>query len=78
MACVQIEKLLTTEAARIAQALGINRAIYEDTNTDECRRTFWVIYILEKTQCFACGRDSVFAFKRLIKEKEATDKNGRY
>ncbi|KAJ5669246.1 hypothetical protein N7462_010316, partial [Penicillium macrosclerotiorum] len=58
VSCVQIEKLLTTEVARIAQALGINRAVYEDMNTDQCRRTFWVIYILEKTQCFACSRDS--------------------
>ncbi|KAJ6124366.1 hypothetical protein N7471_011683, partial [Penicillium samsonianum] len=56
---VQIERLLTTEAARIAQFIGINRAIYANEDMDLCRRAFWTIYVLEKTQTFACGRDSI-------------------
>ncbi|KAJ5721925.1 uncharacterized protein N7483_009859 [Penicillium malachiteum] len=56
---VQIEKSLTTQAARIVQALGLNRAMYESENIDLCQRIFWVTYILEKTQSFICDRDSV-------------------
>ncbi|KAJ6028138.1 hypothetical protein N7540_003714 [Penicillium herquei] len=57
--CVQIEKSLTTQAARIVQALGLNRAMYEGENMDLCQRIFWVTYILEKTQSFICDRDSI-------------------
>ncbi|KAJ5604016.1 hypothetical protein N7537_006972 [Penicillium hordei] len=56
---VQIEKALTVEGARIAQSIGINRAIYTEGEMDLCQRAFWVVYILEKTQTFACGRDSI-------------------
>ncbi|CAG8908611.1 unnamed protein product [Penicillium egyptiacum] len=56
---IQIERLLTTEAARIAQSIGINRAMYADEEMELCQRAFWMIYILEKTQTFACGRDSI-------------------
>ncbi|KAJ5633714.1 hypothetical protein N7528_001556, partial [Penicillium herquei] len=57
--CVQIEKSLTTQAARIVQVLGLNRTMYEGENMDLCQRVFWVTYILEKTQSFICDRDSI-------------------
>ncbi|KAJ5727696.1 hypothetical protein N7493_005516 [Penicillium malachiteum] len=56
---VQIDKSLTTQAARIVQVLGLNRAMYEGENMDLCQRVFWVAYELEKTQSFICDRDSI-------------------
>ncbi|KAF2179550.1 hypothetical protein K469DRAFT_595365, partial [Zopfia rhizophila CBS 207.26] len=57
--CVQIGNMLTTEAARMAQLLGFNRATYHGENESACSRTFWVVYILEKMSSFVCGRASV-------------------
>ncbi|KAL3450226.1 hypothetical protein BJX65DRAFT_24554 [Aspergillus insuetus] len=57
-ACLDLGYFLTTEAARMAQYLGIGRKVYRDDNPLTCQRTFWVIYILEKTLSFTCGRDS--------------------
>ncbi|KIN05262.1 hypothetical protein OIDMADRAFT_157923 [Oidiodendron maius Zn] len=57
--CVQIGDMLTAEAARMAQSLGLNRAICDSENISVSQRTFWVIYILEKTLSFACGRSSI-------------------
>jgi hypothetical protein len=57
--CVQLGNMLTAEAARMAQSIGLNRAIYGHENIESCRRTFWTIYILEKTLCFRCDRDSI-------------------
>ena len=51
--------MLTAEAARIAQLLGFNKAICQEENEATCHRTFWVVYILEKTMCFACSKASV-------------------
>ncbi|KAH8689526.1 fungal-specific transcription factor domain-containing protein [Talaromyces proteolyticus] len=54
LSCIQIEETLISEAARMAQALGYNRA----TSVDAGHRTFWVIYTLEKTTCFFAGTSS--------------------
>lgn len=51
--------MLTAEVARMAQSIGINKAVYRGQNQLECRRTFWVVYILEKLMSFACSRTSV-------------------
>lgn len=57
--CVQICNMMTSEAARMAQQLCLNKATYHEERESECCRTFWVIYILEKLQSFVCGRTSV-------------------
>lgn len=51
--------MLTAEAARIAQLLDFNKATCLEENEAACHRTFWVVYILEKTMCFACSKASV-------------------
>lgn len=51
--------MLTVEAARMAQLLGFNKATSQGDSEASYYRTFWVIYILEKTVSFACGRASV-------------------
>ncbi|KAL1964787.1 hypothetical protein VTN77DRAFT_6654 [Rasamsonia byssochlamydoides] len=58
LSCIQIEETLISEAARMAQSLGYNRAISMSENEEACHRTFWVIYTLEKTTCFFTGRTS--------------------
>ena len=56
--------MLTAEAGRMAQSIGLNRAICGNENKEVCYRTFWTIYILEKTLSFRCDRDSVsFIFR---------------
>lgn len=60
-ACLQIGNMLTAEAARIVQLLGFNKATCQEENEDACHRTFWVIYILEKTMCFACSKASILS-----------------
>ncbi|KAN0096609.1 Fungal specific transcription factor domain containing protein [Hyaloscypha variabilis] len=57
--CLQIGNMLTAEAARMAQLLGFNKTTCHGENGEECHRTFWVIYILEKMASFACGRASI-------------------
>ncbi|KAF8847337.1 hypothetical protein BDZ45DRAFT_637155 [Acephala macrosclerotiorum] len=57
--CLQIGSMLATEAARMAQTLGFNKATCPGKGEDSCHRTFWVIYILEKLASFACGRSSI-------------------
>ncbi|KAH8645936.1 fungal-specific transcription factor domain-containing protein [Tricladium varicosporioides] len=59
--CLQIGNMLTAEAARMAQLLGFNKATCHEENEATCYRTFWVIYILEKTASFACSKASVLA-----------------
>lgn len=59
--CLQIGNMLTAEAARIAQLLGFNKAICQEENEATCHRTFWVVYILEKTMCFACSKASILS-----------------
>ncbi|KFY09158.1 hypothetical protein V491_08377 [Pseudogymnoascus sp. VKM F-3775] len=59
--CVQIGNMLTAEVARMAQSIGINKAVYQGQNELECQRTFWVVYILEKLMSFACSRTSALS-----------------
>ncbi|KAL1990980.1 hypothetical protein VTN49DRAFT_5484 [Thermomyces lanuginosus] len=54
LSCIQIEETLISEAARMAQTLGYNRA----SSREACNRAFWVIYTLEKTACFFGGGTS--------------------
>ncbi|KAJ9491945.1 hypothetical protein VN97_g1328 [Penicillium thymicola] len=53
----QFEPLMLSEAAVMAQSLGYNRSNgpYEDMQ----RRTFWVLYFMEKVSCFITGKVSV-------------------
>lgn len=53
----QFESLMISEAAKMAQNMGYNKAT--GPNDSICYRTFWVIYSLEKTSCFITGRTSV-------------------
>ncbi|KAH8590057.1 hypothetical protein B0O99DRAFT_599320 [Bisporella sp. PMI_857] len=59
--CMQIGDTLIIEAARMAQSFGFNKGVYHDQNESACKRTFWVIYTLEKMKSFACNRTSVLA-----------------
>lgn len=45
----------------MAQLLGFNKATSQGDSEASYYRTFWVIYILEKTVSFACGRASILA-----------------
>ncbi|KAF2179589.1 hypothetical protein K469DRAFT_730588 [Zopfia rhizophila CBS 207.26] len=56
--CLQIDELLVTEAARIALSLGLNKTNRSGDTESECRRTFWVIYSLEKEFCFNDAKPS--------------------
>ncbi|QKX53732.1 uncharacterized protein TRUGW13939_00812 [Talaromyces rugulosus] len=56
--CIQIAHMLTAEAARMAQSINLHRAISDNENVSLCQRTFWVIYFLEKTLSFTCGKSS--------------------
>ncbi|TPR05798.1 Arrestin (or S-antigen), N-terminal domain family protein [Aspergillus niger] len=51
------EPLMLTEAAVMAQGLGYHRS--NSAQEEPCRRTFWVLYYMEKTSCFATGKTSV-------------------
>ncbi|GKZ26322.1 hypothetical protein AbraIFM66951_002246 [Aspergillus brasiliensis] len=51
------EPLMLTEAAVMAQGLGYHRS--NSPQEGPCRRTFWVLYYMEKTSCFATGKTSV-------------------
>ena len=41
----------------MAQGLGYHRS--NSPQEGPCRRTFWVLYFMEKTSCFATGKTSV-------------------
>lgn len=41
----------------MAQGLGYHRS--NSAQEGPCRRTFWVLYYMEKTSCFATGKTSV-------------------
>jgi hypothetical protein len=56
---VPVEKWVVTEAARMAQDCGYNKYIGPSNGEQECSRTFWVVYSLEKTFSFITGRTSV-------------------
>lgn len=53
----QFEPLMLSEAAIMAQGLGYNRGngLHESAH----RRTFWVLYFMEKVSCFITGKISV-------------------
>ncbi|PYI03995.1 fungal-specific transcription factor [Aspergillus sclerotiicarbonarius CBS 121057] len=53
----QFEPLMLSEAAIMAQGLGYHRS--NSPQEGQCRRTFWVLYFMEKTSCFATGKTSV-------------------
>ncbi|KAF3392026.1 hypothetical protein DPV78_010755 [Talaromyces pinophilus] len=57
LSCIQIEQTLISEAARMAGALGFNRA----TMNDSAHRNFWVVYILEKTFSFFGSCSSIIS-----------------
>ncbi|KAJ5301515.1 hypothetical protein N7508_006378 [Penicillium antarcticum] len=61
--CLQIDEVLITEAARMAQGLRYHKAVWneEGTYTATCRRTFWVIYNMEKHMCFHSQVNSIIA-----------------
>ncbi|KAL2840132.1 hypothetical protein BJX68DRAFT_258648 [Aspergillus pseudodeflectus] len=59
--CVHLTHVLTTEAARMIQLSGMSRGVVDAASAAAYQRTFWVIYILEKTLSFACGRPSVLS-----------------
>ncbi|KAL4903559.1 fungal-specific transcription factor domain-containing protein [Aspergillus multicolor] len=48
-----LESAILAEAATLAQSLGINRL---GPASDTAARTFWVLYYMEKTSCFASGK----------------------
>ncbi|KGO65939.1 Transcription factor, fungi [Penicillium italicum] len=53
----QFEPLMLSEAAIMAQTLGYNRSNGPHENTQ--RRTFWILYYMEKVSCFITGKVSV-------------------
>ncbi|KAJ6064644.1 hypothetical protein N7499_013324 [Penicillium canescens] len=61
--CLQIDEVLITEAARMAQGLRYHKSIgnEEEPYTATCRRTFWVIYYMEKHMCFHGQVNSIIA-----------------
>ncbi|KAL2850203.1 hypothetical protein BJY01DRAFT_210189 [Aspergillus pseudoustus] len=59
--CVHVTHVLTTEAARMIQLSSMSRGGIDGASAAAYQRTFWVIYILEKTLSFACGRPSVLS-----------------
>ncbi|KAH6893264.1 hypothetical protein B0T10DRAFT_537020 [Thelonectria olida] len=58
ISCLSIEKFIMTEAARRAQNLALITMIGVAAQT--FRRTFWVLYSLEKMSSFFFGRNSAF------------------
>lgn len=59
--CIQIDEILLTEAARMAQLLGYHRAlgVGDSRHRATCYRTFWVIYYMEKHMGFNFQKGSV-------------------
>ncbi|PYH42889.1 fungal specific transcription factor domain-containing protein [Aspergillus saccharolyticus JOP 1030-1] len=53
----QFEPLMLSEASIMAQGLGYQRS--NSVQETSHRRTFWVLYFLEKTSCFGTSRNSV-------------------
>jgi hypothetical protein len=53
----QFDSLMLSQAAIMAQDLGYNRS----NGAQEVlqRRTFWVLYFMEKVSCFTTGKASV-------------------
>lgn len=57
ISCLSIEKFVITEAARRAQNLAL--VTMSGAAAQAFRRTFWVLYSLEKMSSFFFGRSSV-------------------
>lgn len=59
--CLQIDEVLVTEAARMAQALRYHKPIgnEEEPYLASCQPTFWVVYCIEKRMCFHSEVSSV-------------------
>ncbi|KAB2574735.1 Sphingolipid C9-methyltransferase 2 [Lasiodiplodia theobromae] len=55
-----LESITVSQAARMAQSLGYNRATASSDKS--IQRTFWVLYCMEKTTCFYTGKTSVRPF----------------
>ncbi|KAK0647615.1 Sphingolipid C9-methyltransferase 2 [Lasiodiplodia hormozganensis] len=60
ISCIQLESITVSQAARMAQSLGYNRATASSDKS--IQRTFWVLYCMEKTTCFYTGKTSVRPF----------------
>ncbi|KAJ5703602.1 hypothetical protein N7493_011527 [Penicillium malachiteum] len=58
MSAFQFEQFMLSEAAIMAQGLGYNRS--NGPHEVSQRRTFWVLYFMEKVSCFITGKVSVF------------------
>ncbi|KAJ5701888.1 hypothetical protein N7488_009436 [Penicillium malachiteum] len=58
MSAFQFEQFMLSEAAIMAQGLGYNRS--NGPHEVSQRRTFWVLYFMEKVSCFTTGKVSVF------------------
>ncbi|KAL1636658.1 hypothetical protein SLS58_009712 [Diplodia intermedia] len=52
-----LESTTVSQAARMAQSLGYNRAT--GSSATAIQRTFWVLYCMEKTTCFYTGKTSL-------------------
>ncbi|KAB5533473.1 fungal-specific transcription factor domain-containing protein [Coniochaeta sp. 2T2.1] len=67
VACLNIAETLVLEAARMVQAMGYHRVMSRSDPVvlcgleDECDRTFWVVYMIERTTCFLNGRSPSLA-----------------
>lgn len=65
VACLNISETLVLEAARMAQAMGFHRVLSRSDPVvlhgleNECYRTFWVVYMIERQTCFLNGRSPV-------------------
>lgn len=59
-ASMSIGDFLIMEAARMAQSLGYHRPVMKSKEDEAiCHRTFWVIYLIEKSHTFIYGMSSV-------------------
>lgn len=52
---MQLDETLISEAARIARVLGLHNSGCMHGINEDCHRTFWVIYSLEKDFSFSAG-----------------------
>ncbi|KIW94661.1 uncharacterized protein Z519_04638 [Cladophialophora bantiana CBS 173.52] len=58
LSCLQIEHIILTESSRRVQKIPLSRQ--KDAVLKSYARTFWVLYSIEKTSSFYCGRSSFF------------------
>lgn len=63
-----VEELFITEAARIAIALQLNKSPNGSSDNPERRRTFWVIYCIEKEYSFNSTQSSVSRFTNTCRQ----------